>query len=86
MLLSDDPTPALDAAQRALVKYAEKVTLDPAACTRADVDALREAGARDEEIHNAVQVISYFNYINRVADALGVDLEGEMGREEPTER
>ncbi len=32
----------------------------------------------DPEIHDAVQVISYFNYINRVADGLGTDLEPEM--------
>ena len=41
----------------------------------------RAAGASDEEIHATVQVCAYFNYINRVADALGVDLEPEMRRE-----
>ena len=50
----------------------------PAACRRADVEALGRAGATDEEIHATVQVASYFNYINRVADALGVDLEPGM--------
>lgn len=35
-------------------------------------------GLTDPEIHDAVQVISYFNYINRIADAIGVDLEPEM--------
>jgi alkylhydroperoxidase family enzyme len=77
-LLADDPTPVLDPAQRALLAYVDKVTLRPAECTRADVEALRGAGATDEEIHNAVQVAGYFNYINRVADGLGVDLEPEM--------
>ena len=43
-----------------------------------DLDPLRAAGLTDKEIHDAVQVISYFNYINRVADALGTDLEPEM--------
>jgi hypothetical protein len=43
-----------------------------------DVAALRRAGFGDLEIHDAVQVIAYFNYINRVADALHVDLEPEM--------
>jgi len=32
----------------------------------------------DRDILDAVQVISYFNYINRVADALGIDPEPEM--------
>lgn len=56
-----------------------KLTERPAACRREDVDALRAAGATDEEIHATVQVASYFNYINRVADALGVDPEPEHG-------
>ena len=39
---------------------------------------LREAGLTDRDIRDAVQVISYFNHTNRVADALGTDLEPEM--------
>ncbi|MHC5062473.1 MAG: carboxymuconolactone decarboxylase family protein [Planctomycetota bacterium] len=77
-LLSDEPEQVLDARYRALLDYALKLTMTPAACCREDVDALREAGANDEEIHATVQVAAYFNYINRVADALGVDLEPEM--------
>ena len=36
---------------------------------------LRAAGFGDAGIHDAVQVVAYFNYINRVADGLDVDLE-----------
>ncbi len=36
---------------------------------------LRNHGLDDRAIHDAVQVVAYFNYINRVADALGVNLE-----------
>ena len=46
--------------------------------SRADIDALRRQGLSDRAINDAVQVIAYFNYINRVADGLGVDLEPEM--------
>ena len=46
--------------------------------TEADVQGLRDAGFDDVAIHDAIQVISYFNYINRVADAAHVDLEPEM--------
>lgn len=60
---------------RALLAYAEKLTLRPADCLAADVQELREAGWLDTQIHDAVQVAAYFNYINRVADALGVDAE-----------
>lgn len=40
-----------------------------------DLDALREQGFDDRAIHDAVQVVAYFNYITRIADALGVDDE-----------
>ena len=43
-----------------------------------DVAGLRRSGFEDRAIHDAVQVVSYFNYVNRVADALHVDLEPEM--------
>ena len=46
--------------------------------TADELAPLRDVGLTDRDIHDAVQVISYFNYINRVADALGTDLEPEM--------
>ena len=60
---------------RALCLFSEKLTLQPTAMGEADVAALRAAGASDPAIHDATQVVGYFNYINRVADALGVELE-----------
>ncbi len=42
---------------------------------REHVDALRAAGFDDVAIHDATQIVGYFNYINRVAEALGVELE-----------
>lgn len=59
----------------ALCTYAEKLTLHPAQMAEADIIALREVGLDDRAIHDATQVISYFNYINRIADALGVERE-----------
>lgn len=70
--------PKLDARFEALLAYAKKVTLYPRNCRREDLDQLRSLGISDEEIHNCVQVTAYFNYINRIADGLGVDLEPEM--------
>jgi len=46
--------------------------------SRANVDTLREQGFSDHQITIATQVISYFNYINRIADGLGVDPEDWM--------
>jgi alkylhydroperoxidase family enzyme len=42
---------------------------------QADIDGLREHGWSDAAIHDGIQVISYFNYVNRVADAVGIEDE-----------
>jgi uncharacterized peroxidase-related enzyme len=68
----------LSARQKALCRFAVRVTRTPAAIRRRDVETLRKYGLTDRDILDAVQVISYFNYINRVADALGIDPEPEM--------
>ena len=47
----------------------------PSSMAQADVDSLRAQGLSDAAVHDAAQVVGYFNYINRVADALGVELE-----------
>ena len=62
---------------RALCDYAAKLTRAPASVTGGDIDALHAAGLSDRAIHDATQVIAYFNYINRIADGLGVDPEPE---------
>jgi uncharacterized peroxidase-related enzyme len=62
---------------RALCDYAVKLTREPATVGLADVDALRAHGWDDAAIHDAIQVIAYFNYINRIAEAVGVDPEPE---------
>jgi alkylhydroperoxidase family enzyme len=44
------------------------------------VEALRTVGLDDAAIHDAIQVIAYFNYINRVAEGVGTDLEPDWDR------
>ena len=63
---------------RALLAFAEKLTREPSTATPGDLEELRGYGLGDEELLDAVQIISYFNYINRIADGLGVDLEDFM--------
>lgn len=65
----------LSPADQALCAYAEKLTRAPAALDDADIAALREHGFDDRAIHDATQIIGYFNYINRIAGALDVELE-----------
>ena len=64
--------------QKALCKFAEMVTRAPSALSARHLEALRLHGLSDPDILDAVEVIAYFNYINRVADALGIDPEPEM--------
>lgn len=68
--------PGLSPRERALLEFAEKLTRDPQAMTRGDVEALRAAGLSDEEILMATLTVSYFNFVNRLVHALGVELEG----------
>jgi uncharacterized peroxidase-related enzyme len=65
----------LSTRERALVRYADIVTLRPASVRRHDVDALRAEGLDDLAIHDACTIIAYFAFVNRIADGLGVELE-----------
>jgi uncharacterized peroxidase-related enzyme len=73
-------TGRFDAADRALLLYAEKLTRMPAAVTADDVVPLRAAGFDDRAIHDACAIIAYFAFVNRIADGLGVELEGANER------
>ena len=61
-----------------MAEFAEKLTRTPAETQEEDLQTLRAQGFSDRDILDAVEVISYFNYINRVADGLGIDPEPEM--------
>lgn len=60
-----------------ILAYAERLTLEPASVDEADIDRMRKAGLSDEAILHACEVVSYFNYVNRMADGLSVRLEDE---------
>lgn len=63
---------ALDERDRAMLGYVEKLTLHAARVAREDLDALRTVGFDDTGILQINMIASFFNYINRVADGLGV--------------
>lgn len=62
----------LDEADRAMLEYAEQITRDARAVTDAHHARLRTAGFDDRGILQITLIASWFNYINRVADALAV--------------
>jgi uncharacterized peroxidase-related enzyme len=77
-LIEDDRRVDWQPAMRGLLDFAARLTREPASVRPPHLDALRELGLDDRAIHDAAQVIAYFNYINRVADGLGIDLEPDM--------
>jgi uncharacterized peroxidase-related enzyme len=64
---------------RLLLDFAVQVTLAVQTVDEARITELREAGWKDEAILEAVEIIGFFNYYNRMADALGVEPEPEWG-------
>ena len=77
-LATDFRTAALDAADLAMLSYAEKLTATPWSMTEHDVNALRQAGFDDTAILDICQVCAYFAFVNRMADGLGIDLEDHL--------
>jgi uncharacterized peroxidase-related enzyme len=61
--------------QRALCEFAYKATVDLPAMDEGDVQSLREVGLSDAGVLDTVLVTAFFNYINRVVDAIGLELE-----------
>ncbi|KAA3641615.1 MAG: peroxidase [Armatimonadetes bacterium] len=58
-----------------MLGYCEKLTLRPQDMTIEDVEVLRSAGFSDRDILDICEVTSYYAYVNRIADGLGVPLE-----------
>lgn len=87
-LAADWRTADLSPRLRAMLEYAEKLTLSPAEMSADDLAPMRSSGLSDTAILNVCEVVSYFNFVNRMADGLGVTLESDwsepilpMGRE-----
>jgi alkylhydroperoxidase family enzyme len=62
----------LSEAERALLNYAELITRAAHQSTAEDVEKLRAAGWKEEQIAEAVYVTGLFAFFNRVADAFGI--------------
>jgi alkylhydroperoxidase family enzyme len=76
-ILADvDNTTLIDDKTRKLLQLAGKITKHAFKVTESDIQALRDIDCTDEEIFEAVAVASLFNYMDRVADALGAPVEG----------
>ena len=65
---------------KAMLDYAIKLTRSPSSVSEQDVKDLRDHGFSDEDILNINLVTSYFNFVNRVVEGLGVELEEDPKR------
>ena len=71
-LRQDYTKAAISQQDRAMLDYVVKLTKDATQCSRDDHERLRAVGFDDRGILQITLIASWFNYINRVADALGV--------------
>jgi len=74
-LVEDYEHAPLAPADRVMLDYVTQVTEDATRITQSDHERLRGSGFDDRAILQITLIASWFNYINRVADALGVGRE-----------
>jgi uncharacterized peroxidase-related enzyme len=77
-VVEDYRTAPIPAVERAMLDFAARLTRSPWEAAEADVLGLRRMGLSDRAILDLVLVISYFAFVNRVADGLGVELEAGL--------
>lgn len=74
--MKEDYTKAdLSNKEKAILDYAVKLTKKPSSVENDDVHTLRQNECSDQEILDICQIASYFNFVNRMAEGLGVQLE-----------
>lgn len=73
---------SLELSQRNLnmLNYAEKLTKNPKAMQESDVAMLRSVGFRNEDILDINLIVSYFNFVNRIANGLGIEFSPDEVR------
>jgi uncharacterized peroxidase-related enzyme len=77
-VLKDWRTAPIPEKVRVMLGFLDKMTLSPQDLGPADAAPLREAGLSDEEITDAIHVGTAFNLINRLADALGWEMQKDV--------
>jgi uncharacterized peroxidase-related enzyme len=77
MLMEADGLEALEPRLSNIVRYAEKLTSAPGAMTETDLGELRAVSLSDNDILDLTLIVSYFNFVNRIALGLGVSFTAE---------
>ncbi len=74
-IVSDFQTADIDEATKAILEFAVKVTKAAPTITPTDLERLRSYGLTDEALFAIVEVVGFFCYVNRIADAFGIELD-----------
>lgn len=77
-LASDLECAPISAADRAMLQYAAKLSCTPPRIVASDVDELKASGFSESAILDICQVASYYAFVNRLANGLGVELEAPL--------
>lgn len=85
-LKADFRTADLPPRMMAALEFADLLTRRPQEVRESDVEALRDAGWSDEEIVDIVHETALFNYMNRMSQGLGVEMESFAARIEERDR
>lgn len=81
--LRQNPAQAdLNEQDRVMVAFVIRLTKQPSSLIEADVNALRAVGFNDQAILQITMIASWFNYVNRIADALGLGKASEQFNKE----
>jgi len=77
--LKTDPENApLEAQDRAMIDFALKLTKQPSGVKREDTEFLQQYGFSEENVVDIVLITCTFNFMDRLADGLGVELDPQM--------
>ncbi|MDE0089544.1 MAG: peroxidase [Candidatus Poribacteria bacterium] len=74
-IASDFRTADIDDVTKAILEFAVKVTETAHTVTPEDLNKLRDFGLTDEALFAIVEVVGFFSYVNRIADAFGIELD-----------
>ncbi len=80
-LLEDIESAPVEPRMKPILHYARKLTIAPARITPADADAIYDAGWGDDALYSTVLVTALFNFYNRLADGVGLEMPEDYGAE-----
>ena len=63
-----------------MIDFALKLTREPSTVKKDDIEFLQQSGFSEEQVVDIVLITCTFNFMDRLADGLGVELDPQMQR------